>query len=115
MHGKEKVFLMIKGNLDGREFEVHAFDRYFNTVMKVDRYTRGGAICLELVMKEDAEPFCTLTCNIPGTILRDWEILVKTWSENRETAEEMLKSGFFKDTGRRVSTGFVQAQIWEVL
>lgn len=101
--------------LAGKILKVSAFGTAYTTVFTVDRYRLTNAPAIELVMVDDGELFCTLTCNIPGTILADNEILVKTWSENEEVAECALASGLFKDTGKRVSTGFVQAQIWEVL
>lgn len=43
------------------------------------------------------------------------EIYVKTWSENKQMAEDVLKrTDYFEDTGRRVPTGFVEASVWKV-
>ena len=55
-----------------------------------------------------------LTVNIPecDKLLRPGEFFVKTWSENETIAKEALASGLFVDTGRRVESGFVEAQIW---
>lgn len=57
-------------------------------------------------------PFGTLTVCVPGTRLLENEILVKTWSENSEWAPQLLQYGF-EDTGRRVKTGYVEAQVWK--
>lgn len=58
-------------------------------------------------------PFAKLTVNIPEVDLADDEILVKTWSENKNISEVALKSGLFTDTGRRIPCGFCEAQIWK--
>jgi hypothetical protein len=44
--------------------------------------------------------------------LLDGEIFVKTWSENAGWFKKVLDTGLFEDTGKRVPTGFVEAQIW---
>jgi len=58
------------------------------------------------------EPIATLTVYIEGVVLQDGELLVKTWSENERIAQQALESGLFEDTGKRVPTGFVEAQVW---
>lgn len=108
--GKSRI-----NSLEGKTFEIRAYGKSYKVVISVDHYRLTKAAAIQLNMVEDGEPWCTLTCNIPGTVLADNEILVKTWSENEETAKCALASGLFRDTRKRVSTGFVQAQIWEVL
>lgn len=100
--------------LVGKVLKVNAFGSVYTTIFSVDYYRLTQKAAVELVMVDDGTPFCTLTCNIPGVELKDNEILVKTWSENEEVAACALTSGLFKDTGKRVPTGFVEAQIWEV-
>ena len=103
-------------SLRGKPVTVHAFGKKFETIIDLDHYRSGGKYAIELVMANDSgNPFCTLTCNIPSVVLTENEILVKTWSENEEVAKAALASGLFRDTGKRVSTGFVLADIWEVL
>ena len=65
------------------------------------------------VFKEDEE-WGRLTVNIPDWAPNnDREILVKTWTENESWAPLILENGPFRDTGRRVPSGFVHAQVWE--
>jgi len=80
----------------------------------VERYSQDNSPAIKLVVVSDRELFCTLTTCIPGTILKKNEILVKTWSENASIAEQLLQFKMFTDTGKRVSTGFVEASIWTV-
>lgn len=64
------------------------------------------------VMDPNGELWGTLTVCIPGTPLEEGEYLVKTWSENENMAAAVLASGEFTDTGKRVPSGYVQAQVW---
>ena len=60
------------------------------------------------------EEWGRLTVNIPPWIpLNDREILVKTWTENESWVPLILENGPFRDTGRRVPSGWVHAQVWE--
>ena len=72
------------------------------------------AIMLVGVDKCPGERIATLTVNIPEAEIADDEIIVKTWSENEGIAKDALASGLFEDTGRRIPTGFVEAQVWRV-
>lgn len=63
---------------------------------------------------ENSEPYGVLTVNIPYEQLGDKEIFVKTWSENSIFAESALKTGLFTDTGKRVQTGHVEAEVWKL-
>ena len=59
------------------------------------------------------EPIGKLTVNLSDDDpLANGEFFVKTWSENERIAEDALASGLFVDTGRRVPTGRVEAQVW---
>ena len=81
----------------------------------VTKYLQGGALALRIVTDNVVqESYAILTVNIPGTKLSDNEILVKTWSENEATALAALNTGLFQDTGKRIRTGFVEAEIWQV-
>lgn len=79
----------------------------------VSQYSLGGATCVQLRDKKDHSPVATLTVNIREVKLKEREILAKTWSENEEIARAVLASGLFMDTGKRIKTGFVEAQVWE--
>jgi|SRR5579862_1416045 len=90
---------------------------YGNVLMQMGRYPIGGATYIQLVGKDKypGEPIATLTVNLPNNnkMLNKGEFFVKTWSENEMIANDALKSGLFVDTGRRVETGYVEAQIWK--
>lgn len=73
----------------------------------------GGRLAIKYVDIKSGEPFSILTVNLPDDELADGEFFVKTWSENEKTAKAAIESGFYKDTGRRVKTGFVEAEVWK--
>lgn len=88
---------------DGHILEIH-----------VSHYEEGGAPAVVLLDAEDGSSWAKLTVNVQGVKPVLPEILVKTWSENEPVARAALASGLFEDTGRRVPTGRVEAQIWRV-
>jgi hypothetical protein len=73
---------------------------------------RDGTPAYDIYVK--GARWCRLTVFVAGATLsmEEGDILVKTWSENERTTDILRKSGLFIDTGRRVPTGFTQAEIW---
>lgn len=88
-----------------------------NLKLKLGRY-KGGAVAIQLVGTNEEfgyeEPWGALTINIPDQQLGEGEILVKTWGENEDYRVPALASGFFIDTGRRVTTGYESAEVWRI-
>lgn len=82
-------------------------------------YEMGGATAITLytyILEEGGmTPWIDLTTNIPGTVLKPDECLVKVWSENEPFIKGLLKSGFFEDTKKRIPSGFVEAHIWKIV
>jgi hypothetical protein len=71
-----------------------------------------GTKALLGVDADTGEPYAKLTTSIPGAKLGQDEYLIKTWGENVSVTEALRKSGLFRDTGRRVRSGYVEAQVW---
>lgn len=67
-----------------------------------------------VVLTDTGSRYAVLTVNFPGTPLDSDEVLIKTWSENTDIAKTVLETGLFIDTGRRIRTGFYEAQVWKV-
>ena len=84
-----------------------------NLVIRRNGVYSGGRPAITIVT-EYGEPFATLTVNLPDEPLEDGEFHVKTWSENKPIADLLRDSIHFEDTGKRVSTGFVEAEIWRL-
>lgn len=76
-----------------------------------DRYSVNDRLAIMLI-DDEGDPCTDLTVNLPGEHLAEGEFFVKTWFPNEEISVAALASGHFVDTGRRVPTGFVQAQVW---
>ena len=98
--------------IEGFEFDVNLYGKTYRCKFITGTYSHGNRLAIEVVMCEDNSPFSTLTVNLPDQPLGQNEIFVKTWSENEELAKACLATGLFEDTGKRVPTGFVQAQVW---
>ena len=76
-------------------------------------YTHGGGIAL-VVVASDGIPFLTLTTNIAAARLLPGEFCVKVWSENEPYVADILASGRFEDTGKRIAAGFAEAHVWRM-
>lgn len=89
---------------------------YGETDVHAGRYQQGGGICIRLsTLAEEGymEPLLTLTANAPGaSTLAHGEFIAKDWSENAPFIKDILSSGVFEDTGRKVSMGMTMAPIW---
>jgi len=106
---------MIKNKLDGKSLKVQLNGTVYDTVFCVKSYYNRRPTLVLLTNDQEIDLFCTLTCNLPDIPLEDDEVIIKNWSENEDIAKAALASGYFQDTGKRISTGFVQAPIWRVL
>lgn len=73
----------------------------------------AGGVFLEL--RDDFEPWATVTVNLPEVPLEPDEFTVKMWSENEAIRQPLLATGLFEDTGKRVPSGFVSAEVWRRL
>ncbi|MCL4722808.1 MAG: hypothetical protein KJZ90_00835 [Rhodocyclaceae bacterium] len=74
----------------------------------------NGRPAIVMADKEDGLPFGNLSTNLPDVHLGQNEIFVKTWGENGPLRQPVLESGLFRDTGRRVPAGHVEAEVWEM-
>lgn len=73
----------------------------------------NGRLAIMLMNVGSKEPFAVLTVNIPELHQQSHEFFVKTWAENEELTQALLKqTDLFVNTGRSIPTGFVQADIW---
>lgn len=111
---QKKKVVAIRKIIQDKPFDIFAFGKLYHTFGHVGQYRDGGEVLVEFLM-EDGTPFSTLTVNIPEVVLGEREILVKVWSENADVSKAVLAYPMFRDTGARIHTGFVHAQIWEVL
>ncbi len=86
--------------------------------ISMERYLNNNAMAITIYCIDNSivEPYLDVTTNIDeaNTILEDNQILVKTWSENEKYIDELLNSGYFKDTGKRIPINLVVAHVWEI-
>ncbi|MGP0171256.1 hypothetical protein ACSVIJ_05160 [Pseudomonas sp. NCHU5208] len=83
-----------------------------NLSLQPDLYkNQSSAIRL---FEEDGEPYCVLSVFIENADIRDDEICVPSWSIPQAVLQELIATGRFVDTRRRVPTGFVEASVWRV-
>jgi hypothetical protein len=104
----------IRNRLDGLKFDVKAFGKEYRCKFRTGKYSHGNRLAIQAVICEDNSPFAFLTVNLPDHPLAINEIFVKTWSENEEFAKACMATGLFEDTGERIPTGFVEAQVWRI-
>lgn len=65
------------------------------------------------------EPFCKVSVNLPEykdqlDKLDGEYVFVKNYDEN-EWVDDLIEQNFFKDTGKRISSGFCSYPLWKVL
>lgn len=99
--------------LGNRSYKVTLMGKSYNVALYDKGVYRDGSLAIEARETGDLTPFGVLTVYVEGTELNRNEILVKTWSENEEWTKGILDCGLFEDTGRRVKTGYVEAQVWK--
>lgn len=88
-------------------------------IREIGKYA-DGTTCLRL-FSEIEELIATLTISIalPDTqleMLKEFPdvFVMKTYSENKEIAEELLSSGIFEETGIVENSGFVTVPFWRL-
>lgn len=99
--------------LKNKTVTVFAFDEVYEATIHLSKYGHGGRPRIDLIL-DDGEPLATLTVNVPEATVQEDEIIVKTWAENEGTAKSVMRTGWFEDTGRRVPTGHVEAEVWRL-
>lgn len=77
-------------------------------------YYSNGRHVIQL-FNTGGELLATATVNVPKAILHSDEVLIKNWSENEGILEALIENKIVEDTGRIVSTGFVEANICRLL
>lgn len=89
---------------------------YGTTLDLVRHAYSDGNLAIEAVSAEDGERYGVLTVNLPQSadLGQNGEFAVKTWNENAPMREPALASGLFVDTGRRIRTGWTEAEIWRL-
>ena len=78
---------------------------------KTAKYVVGQTAVI--ICDQNGEDYGRITCAIPGADINENEIIVKTWSENTWVPQLLVeRPDLFQDTGKRIPTGYVEAQVW---
>ncbi len=92
-------------------FPIKAYGEEHILTLSLDRYSDSGR--LAIIALSNGERYATITVNIPDYDVPVGHILVKTWSENSWVPQLLkVENTPFHDTGIRVRTGFMEAQLW---
>lgn len=87
---------------------------------QAERYAYVGTpLCLTLWCRDDNpdgvwEPYTTLTANFRPNECEGDEIIVKTYSQNEHMRAPLLASGYFEDTGNRITAGYAELEVWKI-
>lgn len=85
----------------------------------MDAYTFRAELYLNYgiaiqILDESGMPYCTISVNIPGALLKPDEFCV-SWDCSQEDSQRFLATDRFKDTGLTWQAGNAVAQIWHVI
>ncbi len=99
-----------------RNSKIGQIKAYDTTLDLVRQAYSDGNLAIEVVSAEDGERYGVLTVNLPQSVdlAKNGEFAVKTWNENAPMREPALASGLFVDTGKRIPTGWVEAEVWRL-
>jgi len=95
--------------LSGTEFTIEGIPVEF----EVKSYSNNEPAVL-IICKDDGSRYGVLSVNLPNITLEPNEFAVKTWSENEELSMAAMETGLFKDTGKRIPSEFIKAQVWKL-
>lgn len=84
----------------------------FGIQLDILQTERAGRPFYQVLSSDSGSPFGTLSVVAPKVSLKPGEALIRMHSENAPLRAPLLASGYFKDTGRRVPSGYVELEIW---
>jgi hypothetical protein len=91
---------------------IRAYGHWYDTELKIGKYPNGQTF---VALIEEGCPFGKLTFADENIKLAEDEILVKTWSENKDWYEQVLEHDAFTATDRLISLGFdVVGEVWKL-
>ena len=100
---------LFSDKLSGVEFKIEGTPVEF----EVKTYSNNEPAVL-IICKDDGSRYGVLSVNLPDITLEPDEFAVKTWSENEELSIAAMETGLFEDTGKRIPSEFVKAQVWKL-
>lgn len=96
------------------EITINAYGEQHLITLEEFRYVSADGAKGILAKCTSGEPWGKLTVNLPDApILPENHYYIKTGSEN-SWVKQLIKLGYFKETGGTYSNGFAIIQIWEI-
>ena len=74
-------------------------------------YYGNGRLAVTLLEVDTHEPIMVATVNLPDADLAEDEVAIKNWSENEGVLRFLIANDLVHPPHRKISTGFVQAEI----
>jgi len=94
------------------------FDDLDVRLLIIGRHYADGGLAVLAQKADTGEPFATLSANFPEAgPLKEGHFFLKTWSENAELADVLVRVGFFEpvEDGLTVHSGYVEAHEYRVI
>lgn len=84
--------------------------------LKTSAYRDNGALAV-IVETTDGEPFATVSCNLPGTVLPPGGFWLKDWSENEGIAKSLIDQRLIEPVEGMspVHSGFVEVSAYRLV
>lgn len=101
--------------LHGKSVTIEAYGMVSKCEFNTNMRYRNNRRAIQLTDTETLSPFAIVSVNLEAVELADDECCMKFWSENAPLRQPLIDSGLFHDTGKRVPTGYVEAEIWQIL
>lgn len=81
--------------------------------VKKEKYP-NGRIRIQLYDSSDGSPYATATANI-NEDLEEWEVPIKSWSENEGMLEFLVDNKFIETPHRFINQGYVRIPICKLI
>lgn len=89
--------------------------RDWDCKVEFSRYTDNNRLAIILFDAKDGEQIAVASVNLPEAHLPVNHVFIKDWSENAGMLQALVDAKIVRPTGRRVPTGYVEADECEVL
>ena len=98
-----------------KTIELTGYGETYKVYLSITKYLNDETQTAVQFYTTNHEPFMNLSVNLNDPSLKENFFWAKTWSENEPFRQQLLDSGLFRDTGKRKRTGFVEAELWEIV
>lgn len=93
-------------------YEYKSFGQTYTVWIDKKRYGNGR---VALILMSELGPVARATVNLPDEDPKSGEVFIKTWGENEDMLDFLVRNGIVEDTGRDVVTGYARARIARLL